>query len=85
MLFCWKKLLCNDKSHNYLVFQLISKYFQIFKGFVDKIFGWKSKGLWEIKIAILAISDKYFSTKLTSIHNTKNTSKIWKKHCLKQD
>lgn len=43
--FNYKSYFDNDWSQNYLIFQLVFTYFQIFGGTVDKILEWKSKGL----------------------------------------
>lgn len=39
----------DDRSESYLMFQPVFKYFEIFSGTIDKIFGWKSKSEESIK------------------------------------
>ena len=53
--FVGKKYFDSDESQNYLIFQPVFKFFQIFSGAVNKILGWKSKRLSDKSITTPAI------------------------------
>ena len=77
-----KRYFDDDGSWNY--FQPVFKYFKIFSGTIDNIFGWKSEGLSENSITIRATSDNSFDPKLTYIHYSEIAVKF-EGNCLKQD
>ena len=72
-----------DGSQNYLLFQLVFKYFWTFTG-TDKFCAWKSKGLWEKSIKVLLLSGNSFVPKLTFIYKRRIGAKF-KGNCVIQN
>ena len=81
--FIGKNYFEDDGSHNYLIFQPVFDYFQIFSSIVCKMLGWKSKGLSEENITNPATSDNSFTPKLTYNHNSKVAVKF-EENCIRQ-
>ena len=61
--FVGKKYFDSDGSQNYLIFQPVFKFFQIFSGAVNKILGWKSKRLSDKSSTTSATWDNSFAWK----------------------
>ena len=74
--FIGKSYFDDNGSQNYLIFKSVSKYFQIFSGIVNKILGWKSKGLSEESITIPTTSSSNFVAKLNYNRNSNMAVKL---------